>query len=302
MGLLEDTLAPSSADVLSVDVEDYFQVEAFAAEIRRESWNRYPLRVENNTRLLLDLFDEHGAKATFFVLGWVARHCPQLVREIHRRGHEIGCHSYWHRCIYDLTPREFRDDTRLAKDIIEQTAGTKVLGYRAPSWSITAKSLWALQVLAEEGFEYDSSIYPIHHDIYGMPGAQSVPYTHALDGRLLKEFPPATIKVLGMTFPAAGGGYLRILPFAYTRWACRRISARQGLVIYLHPWEVDPRQPRIASGMRSRFRHYTNLGQMEDRVRQLLKLYQFVSFQKVLQNAEVALVDVDHSNVTSAHT
>jgi polysaccharide deacetylase family protein (PEP-CTERM system associated) len=292
----------SEMHVMSVDVEDYFQVEAFSADIPRESWDLYPLRVEDNTRRILDLFDEHKAKATFFVLGWIAYRCPQLIEEIYSRGHEIACHSYWHRRIYTLTPREFREDTRLAKEALEQAAGAQILGYRAPSWSITSKSLWALQILAEEGFEYDSSIYPIHHDIYGIPGSRSVPYTHVLNENLrLQEFPPATARILGLTIPAAGGGYLRILPFAYTAWACRRISAGQRLVVYLHPWELDPRQPRIASRMRSRFRHYTNLGRMEDRLQRILKLYQFTSFQKVIDESKFSLFEEVPCGVTGGH-
>lgn len=291
----------SEAPVMTVDVEDYFQVEAFASDIPRESWDGYPLRVEDNTRRILDLFDEHKAKATFFVLGWIANRCPQLIREISHRGHEIACHSYWHRCVFNLTPSQFREDTRLAKDALEDATGTKIRGYRAPSWSITSKSLWALDVLAEEGFEYDSSIYPIYHDIYGIPGSCSLPYTHVLNGnRRLQEFPPATVRILGMTIPAAGGGYLRILPFAYTAWACRRISAHQRLMVYLHPWELDPKQPRIASRMRSRFRHYTNLTKMEKRLEGILKLYQFTSFENVLRHSEASLVQAVPLSVRGA--
>jgi polysaccharide deacetylase family protein (PEP-CTERM system associated) len=296
-------IAPQSeVHVISVDVEDYFQVEAFSADIPRGSWDLYPLRVEDNTRRILDLFDENETKATFFVLGWIADRCPQLVREIYHRGHEIACHSYWHRCIYSLTPEEFREDTRLAKEALEQAAGTRIIGYRAPNWSITSKSLWGLQVLAEEGFEYDSSIYPIHHDIYGIPGARSAPYTHVLNGNFrLQEFPPATVRILGMTIPAAGGGYLRILPFAYTAWACRKISANQRLMVYLHPWEIDPKQPRVPSRLRSRFRHYTNLTKMENRLQQLLKLYRFASFEKVLRNSLANVVEAVPLRVTGVH-
>ncbi len=270
--------------VLTVDVEDYFQVEAFAANVPRDSWNQYPPRVAANTLRLLDILDEYEAKATFFTLGWVADRFPGLIREISRRGHELACHSYWHRCVYRLDRNEFLKDTATAKDAIEQAGGMRVFGYRAPSWSITRDSLWALDILAEQGFQYDSSIYPIHHDIYGLPGALSVPYVHHLrNGLQLQEFPPATVNFVGFTLPAAGGGYLRLLPFAYTAWAIRRIEAvpDQQVVVYLHPWEIDPEQPRIASRLRSRFRHYTNLRGMEQKLKRLLSHYRFQPFSAV---------------------
>src|ERR1700730_2095451 len=206
--------------ILSVDVEDYFMVEAFANSIRREDWDKWPSRVVASTHRTLELFDRHNVKATFFFVGWVAEKFPELVRDVYSRGHELACHSYWHRAIYSLAPNEFRNDTRSALRAIEDAAGTKVCGYRAPSWSITKDSLWALDILAEEGFTYDSSIYPIRHDLYGVPGAQRVSYTDVFtNGVSLQELPPATVRILGQNFPAAGGGYLRIFPLAYTRWA-----------------------------------------------------------------------------------
>jgi len=271
--------------VLSVDVEDYFQVEAFAGSVSRDSWDQYPSRVVANTERLLDLFDEHSTKATFFMVGWVAERFPALLREINCRGHELACHSFWHRTVYSLTPEEFRRDTRAAQQAIEQAAGVPVLGYRAPTWSITANCLWALDILAEEGFVYDSSIYPIHHDLYGVPGAQRFPYTHTCNnGMTLREFPPATVRLLGLDLPAAGGGYLRIFPFAYTDMAMSRYEKhyRQPAVVYLHPWEVDPGQPRIQAKLRSRFRHYTNLKRMENRLVRLLGKYKFWRFQDAL--------------------
>lgn len=271
--------------ILSVDVEDYFQVEAFSDRVSRKDWDKWPLRVQHSTERLLDLLDCEETKATFFILGWVADKLPGLVREIAKRGHELACHSYWHRCIYDLTPVEFRNDTRMAKESIEQAAGVKIRGYRAPSWSITRQSLWALEILAEEGFEYDSSIYPIRHDLYGLPGAPSTPYAHRLDAeRCLQEFPPATVRFWGATLPAAGGGYLRLFPFGYTLWAIRRIEAtpRQQLVVYLHPWEIDAEQPRLQGRLRSRLRHYSRLTTMEDKLRRLLSLRRFQSFQQLI--------------------
>ncbi|MEP7367447.1 MAG: XrtA system polysaccharide deacetylase [Acidobacteriota bacterium] len=271
--------------IMSVDVEDYFQVEAFADRVRPDQWDSFPTRVADNTRRILDLFDEHGVRATFFYVGWVAKKFPGLVAETSRRGHELGCHSYWHRTIFSLTPEQFREDLRMARDVIEQAGSQKVEGFRAPSWSITQKSLWALDVLAEEGFQYDSSIFPIVHDIYGVPGASRRPYVHA---NKLPEFPPASVRVGSMTMPAAGGGYLRILPFAYTCWAIDRIQAEFGqpVVIYFHPWEIDPAQPRLNGKLRSRFRHYTNLGRMENRLVRLMKRYPFQSFRDWIASGE----------------
>jgi polysaccharide deacetylase family protein (PEP-CTERM system associated) len=267
--------------IISVDVEDYFMVEAFAGSVSRDSWESRPSRVELSTLRVLDLFDKHSVKGTFFFVGWVANRFPELVREVHARGHELACHSYWHRTVYSQTPDEFRGDTRAAVRAIEDAAGVKVFGYRAPSWSITKDCLWALDVLAEEGFTYDSSIYPIHHDLYGVPGAQRFPYTHRLkDGLSLLEFPPATVRLLGQNLPCAGGGYLRIFPLSYTRWAFRKFQEDYGesVVVYFHPWELDPDQPRIREGLKSRLRHYTNLDEMTGRLEILLQTYSFQPF------------------------
>jgi polysaccharide deacetylase family protein (PEP-CTERM system associated) len=273
------------AHVLTVDVEDYFQVEAFAGVVARDSWDSWPCRVERNTRRVLELFDQHQAKGTFFFLGWVAKRFPHLVREVQARGHELACHSYWHRTIYSLTPEEFREDTRLAKQVIEDAAGVPVLGYRAPSWSITRQCLWALDILAEEGFTYDSSIYPIHHDLYGLPGARRFPYTHTCsEGRTLREYPPATLRLMGTNLPVAGGGYLRILPLPYTEHAFRVFENkyRERVVVYLHPWEVDPEQPRIRGKLKSRVRHYTRLRAMAGNISQVLERHKFARFCDVL--------------------
>ncbi len=276
--------------VLSVDVEDYFQVEAFADRVGRQTWDQWPSRVVANTQRLLDLFDARQVKGTFFFLGWVAHRFPALVKEVHGRGHELACHSFWHRTVYSLQPEEFRHDTRQARDAIEQAAGIRVVGYRAPTWSITGRCLWALDILAEEGFVYDSSIYPIHHDLYGVPGAQRFAYTHVCNnGRELREFPPSTVRILGLTLPAGGGGYLRVFPMSYTRMAFERFQNeyRQPMIVYLHPWEVDPEQPRIPGKLRSRFRHYTNLERTEGRLDALLRRYRFHRFQDLL-SAETA--------------
>ena len=270
--------------ILSIDLEDYFQVEAFAAGVSREDWDQFPSRVEANCHRLLDTFDRHGVKATFFVLGWIAQRFPALVREVHERGHELACHSYWHRKISSLSPAEFRADTRAARDAIQQAASVRVNGYRAPTWSVTLASLWALDILAEEGFSYDSSIFPIQHDLYGIPGASRYPYLHtASNGARLMEFPPATVRVAGRNMPAAGGGWFRIFPLSYTKWAFRRFAAEnRPAVFYLHPWEIDPEQPRISASLKSRLRHYTNLRKTQSRLDDLLRSFQFQTFQEHL--------------------
>jgi len=275
--------------ILSVDVEDYFHVEAFSREVARKDWDTWPSRVVPNTRRSLDLCDESGVKGTYFILGWVAAKFPGLVREIRDRGHELACHSFWHRPVYSLTPAEFRQDLREACDAIEQASGVRVTGYRAPSWSITAKSLWALDILSEAGFAYDSSIYPIRHDIYGIPGAERFPYRVGAASKMM-EFPPATVKVLGTTLPSGGGGYLRILPFWFTRWALGSMSREDSgvVVLYFHPWELDPEQPRIQTRLKSRFRHYTNLDQMEARLRRLMSANRFEPFANLMETRAVS--------------
>jgi len=293
------------AHILSVDVEDYFQVEAFAGQVSRESWDNWPSRVVANTQRVLDLFDVHQAKGTFFFVGWVAARFPHLVREVLSRGHELACHSYWHRTVYSLSPEEFREDTRRGKQVIEDAAGVVVKGYRAPSWSITKQCLWALDILAEEGFTYDSSIYPIHHDLYGVPGARRFPYMHACgNGRELLEFPPATLRFLGTNFPVAGGGYLRIFPSVYSELAFRTFEKNYGqrLVVYLHPWEVDPEQPRIAGSLKSRLRHYTGLRRMETKVSTVLQRHKFTRFVDVLaeEEAHSARTQVRAEEISSA--
>lgn len=259
-------------NILSIDVEDYFHVEAFSSVVPRSDWDKFACRVENNTRRLLDIMDAAGVKSTCFILGWVAERYPALIREIVSRGHEPACHSYWHRLIYKLDPAEFRSDTVRAKDLIEQACGEPVRGYRAPSYSITAKSMWALEILAETGFTYDSSIFPVHHDTYGIPKAPRQPFRIDTPSGPLVEFPISTFKCFGQNMPVAGGGYLRLLPSWYTRFGLSRLRPESiPLIVYLHPWEIDPQQPRIQAGWKSRMRHYTNLASMESRFRRLLK-------------------------------
>lgn len=281
--------APNRAlpHALSVDVEDYFQVEAFADRITPEDWPQFPRRVADNTRRVLEIFARRRAQATFFVLGWVAEREPKLIREILSAGHEVGCHSYRHRCIWRMRPEEFRADTRRAVAAIEDAGGQKVVGYRAPTFSIVAGSLWAIRILAEEGFTYDSSVFPIRHDLYGIPDAPRFCFQWRCSGDLrLFEIPPSTVRIWSWNLPVAGGGYLRILPMWYTRWALRRMQKTEArpLTVYFHPWEIDPAQPRLPGSWKSRLRHYRNLGSMESRLCELLDRYRFVSFRECLND------------------
>ena len=265
---------------LTVDVEDYFQVAAFEKVIAPDDWDQYECRIAENVRAILDLFASHDVKATFFIVGWIAERYPDLILTIHRQGHEIGCHSYWHRKVYDLTPEEFRQDTNQAKKILEQIIGKPVYGFRAPSYSITGQSLWALDILAELGFRYDSSIFPVYHDNYGIPNAPRFPYP--LEKQGLMEYPISTVKFLGMNLPIAGGGYFRFFPYWFTRMALRRINTgeQQPFMFYFHPWEIDPGQPRIeGAGAKSRFRHYLNLNKTKNRLTRLLCDFHFGPIQ-----------------------
>lgn len=277
-------------NALTVDVEDYFQVAAFARQIDPATWDQIPLRVERNTQRLLDLFAEQGVRATFFVLGWVAERCPGLVRAIADHGHEIACHGYSHQLIYGQTPAVFREETMRAKACLEDQAQRPVLGYRAASYSITQRSLWALDVLAELGFAYDSSIFPIRHDRYGIPGSPRWPYRLTTpNGGSLLEFPPSTLSILGYRLPVAGGGYFRLYPYPFTRFALARLNRVEGqsFIFYLHPWEIDPGQPRIPAGWLSTFRHYTNLSRCEARLWRLLRDFRFATVREVLETITI---------------
>jgi polysaccharide deacetylase family protein (PEP-CTERM system associated) len=271
-------------NAMTVDVEDYFQVSAFEPVVPRTEWVSMESRVVRNTERILDLLAEADARGTFFVLGWVAERFPRLVSQIVARGHEIASHSHWHQLVYAQTPGEFRADLRRAKQALEDAAGVSVTGYRAPSYSITKRSLWALDVLIEEGFRYDASIFPIHHDRYGIPGSPRHPYRVVRPAGEIVEVPGATVRLGPVNLPVGGGGYFRMLPYAWTRWGFTRINAdeRRGAVFYLHPWEVDPDQPRIAAGRLSRFRHYRNLSQTEARMVRLLADFRFTTLGEVL--------------------
>jgi len=274
-------------NALTIDVEDYYHVSAFESVVRPDSWNRFESRVEDNTLRILDLLDEYGPRATFFILGCVAERHPGLVQAIQQRGHEIASHGYSHRRIYTQTPEEFRAETRKAKKIVENIIGQAVLGYRAASYSITAKSLWALDILAEEGFRYDSSIFPVRHDLYGIPGHQRFACTIERANRRLLEIPLSTIRVGVMNLPVGGGGYLRLFPYALTRRGLLRLNRqeRQPAVVYFHPWEIDPDQPRIDAGHLSRFRHYNNLRGMMGKLRKLLSDFEFAPISQVFASS-----------------
>jgi polysaccharide deacetylase family protein (PEP-CTERM system associated) len=274
------------SNAMTVDVEDYFHVQAFAAHIDRSSWDGRESRVVANTWRLLEMFDEFGVRATFFVLGWVAEREPALVKEIHARGHEVACHGYSHRLVYTQTPAEFAEEARRAKDILEDITGDPVLGYRAASYSIVRESLWALDILIELGFHYDSSIFPVHHDNYGIPDARREPHRLAAPGGgTIVEWPLSTVNILGFRLPVAGGGYFRLVPYWLTRTALRSINQEGGtpFIFYLHPWEIDPAQPRIQANWLSRFRHYNNLHRCEVRLRGLLADFRFEPIRAVLE-------------------
>jgi polysaccharide deacetylase family protein (PEP-CTERM system associated) len=270
-------------------VEDYFQVAALAEAVNYDDWSSMEYRVEANTDRLLALFSEKNVKATFFTLGWVAERSPALVRRIVAEGHEIASHGYSHQLIYNQTPDVFRAETVRSKQILEDITGNRITGYRAASYSITNQSRWALDILAEEGFTWDSSIFPVHHDRYGMPGTPRWPHRLTTDnGHELAEFPLSTLKLPGYTLPIAGGGYFRLFPYWFSRFGLGSIN-RQGkpFVFYLHPWEVDPSQPRLDVKWFSKFRHYNNLEVCEQRLSRLLDQFSFTTMSAVLKELGV---------------
>jgi polysaccharide deacetylase family protein (PEP-CTERM system associated) len=274
-------------NALTIDVEDYYQVSAFEPVVQFADWDRYESRVERNTYRLLDLLDRYHTKATFFVLGWIAERHPGLIRDLHARGHEVASHGYAHRRVYTQTPAQFRAETRWSKQLLEELTGQPVLGYRAASYSITTQSLWALDILQEEGFTYDSSIFPIRHDRYGIPTAQR--FCHVLrarTGACFIEFPPSTVVVLGIKMPIAGGGYFRLFPYAVTRWGIRRLHHKEHhpAMVYLHPWEIDSDQPRLPGSLLTRWRHYVNVQRVEARLQRLLQDFTFGTMAQVLQD------------------
>jgi len=264
-------------NALTVDVEDYFHASGFSELVPCEAWDRQPSRVEQNTKKVLELLAEFGLRGTFFVLGWVARRYPSLVRQIQEAGHDLGCHSYAHRLIYTLSPREFHDDTRQAKAAIEDAAGVGVHAYRAPTFSITRRSLWALEVLVELGFTTDSSIFPTRNHRYGIANAPHRPFRIRIQGSELMEFPLPALKMGRWGMPVTGGAYLRLLPYGVQYLGLKRMeSCAEPVILYFHPWELDPDQPRLARVLGPKFYHYAGLDRTEQRLRRLFNTFSFV--------------------------
>ena len=275
-------------NALTIDVEDYFQVSAFAPTIARERWETMPCRIERNVELILELLRKHDARATFFTLGWIAERYPHVVRAIVGGGHELASHGYAHRRASDQSPAQFSEDIVRAKKVLEDLVGVAVKGYRAPSFSIGTTNLWALECVRDAGYTYSSSIYPVRHDHYGMPDAPRFDYV-SLDP--LVELPITTVRLFGRNFPAGGGGYFRLLPYGLSRWALRRVNRVDGMpcIFYFHPWEVDPEQPRIPGiNLRTRFRHYINLGRTEMRLGRLLDDFRWDRVDRVFPLASAA--------------
>ena len=272
-------------NAMTVDVEDYFHVSAFAHCVSPNDWPVHESRVVRNTDRLLEVFDESGVRATFFVLGWVAEQFPDLVRRIAAAGHEIASHSYDHGLVYDKTPAAFREDLHRARTAIEAATGVRVTGYRAPSYSVTTESLWALDVLVSEGYTYDSSIYPIRHDRYGIPSWPRHVHRVEREHGTLWELPGSTVRHFGVNMPMGGGGYFRLLPYEWTRYGFKRLNERERhpAIFYIHPWEIDPDQPRLQAGTISTFRHYSNLSETEIRLRRLLKDFKFGTVSELLE-------------------
>ena len=293
---------PEIANALTVDVEDYFQVSALAPHIARDDWERIPCRVERNVDTILSLFAASGARATFFTLGWIAERYPGLVRKIVAEGHELASHGYGHLRIHEQTPAEFTQDIRRAKALLEDIAGTEVNGYRAPSFSIGRRTLWAFERIAQAGYRYSSSVYPVRHDLYGMPDAPRFAYRPRAD---LLEIPVSTAAVLGCNLPAGGGGYFRLLPYSVSRALIRRVNEvdRYSAIFYFHPWEIDPAQPRVpGAGAKTRFRHYVNLRRTELRLRRLLRDFRWRRMDEVFLAPEApgALLNAHQATVRFA--
>ena len=272
------------SNYLTIDVEDYFQVSAFAPYIQRADWDARECRVERNVGRILDMLAAQKTQATFFTLGWIAQRYPHLVRRIADEGHEVASHGYGHERVSDLTPEAFAHDIRTAKHLLEDIAGVAVTGYRAPSFSIGQGNLWALDVLQQEGYRYSSSINPIQHDHYGMPDAPR--FAHRIRPDLI-EVPPTTLRMFNRNLPSSGGGYFRLFPYALSRWMLRQVNQndQQPAIFYFHPWEIDAAQPRVAGiDARTRFRHYVNIPRMEQRLQRLLQDFQWGRMDHIFLN------------------
>lgn len=268
---------------MTVDVEDYFQVSAFESYVKKSQWDKLEHRVANNTQHILDIFAANDVKATFFTLGWVAERYPELVKRIVREGHELASHGYEHIRVTQQTREQFRQDIRKTKRLLEDIGGTEIKGYRAASYSIGRENLWALDVLAEEGHLYSSSIYPVKHDLYGMPEAPRFVF-QPIAGSDFKEIPITTLKVSNKNYPCGGGGFFRLYPYAFSRWAFKRTNntENQSGIFYFHPWEIDPEQPRQENlAFKAKFRHYLNLHRMESRIKSLLTDFEWDTMQAI---------------------
>lgn len=297
-------------NALTIDVEDYYQVSGFERDISRKDWGTYPSRVVANTQRILAMLESNGIKATFFVLGWVADHFPELVREIDSAGHEVGSHGYWHRLVHEMSPGEFRDDLCRSRDLLQEIINKPVVTYRAPSFSITSQSLWALDILASEGFNMDSSVSPIRHGRGGIPDAPRQPYVHDAASGSLWEFPPSIARIGKVIMPISGGGYFRLYPYSASSCLLQRVNTKANLpfVFYIHPWEIDPDQPRLNVSTRLlRFRHYVNLATTEAKLERLLSDFSFGRLDDVLNNYFVAgglstrVPPIKHSHCTAVN-
>jgi polysaccharide deacetylase family protein (PEP-CTERM system associated) len=281
---MTNTVTPTPIrNAMTIDVEDYFQVSAFAPYISRETWDNQPCRVERNVDAILAMLDDHGVHATFFTLGWLAQRYPDLIRRIVEQGHELASHGYDHCRATEQNRAEFLEDITRTKHLLEDIGGVEVKGYRAPSFSIGENNLWALQCLREAGYRYSSSIYPVRHDHYGMPNAPRFAF-HPDEGQGLLEVPVTTIRLFNRKLPIGGGGYFRLLPYPLSRWCMRQVNRRDGqaCIFYFHPWEIDPDQPRIPGiSLKTRFRHYLNLRRMEPRLRSLLKDFRWDRMDRI---------------------
>ena len=277
-------------NVLTVDVEEHFHVAAFYSSVPPDSWGHQPSRVEKNVNRVLEILDRHGVKATFFVLGWLAERRPDLVRRIASAGHEIGCHTFAHQMIYSQTPEQFRADLRQARQVLADAVQAPVTCFRAANFSVVHSTPWAIDIIVEEGFLIDSSIFPIRHDIYGMPDAPRFPHWRsAADGSAVFEFPASTIRRFGNNWGVGGGGWMRFAPYQFTRWALQQINEKEQMpsMVYFHPWELDPDQPRIPAPLRSRVRHYTNLSTVEGKLDCLLTDFRFSTLTDVSRGLDV---------------
>lgn len=276
-------------NALSIDTEDYFQAKAMESVIHFQEWKQQESRIRWNVYRILNLFQKFRIRATFFILAWNAEQYPELVRDIQKEGHEIASHGYKHMDIYRQTPEEFRADLAKSKKILGQIAHVAIRGYRAPTFSIRQDTLWALDILIEEGFRYDSSIFPILHDRYGIPDSPRFPYrVRTPKNKSIREFPLSTISILGQNFPIAGGGYFRLLPYPILHKALLRLNRkeRRPAVIYLHPWELDPDQPRLPIGPLNQFRHYINLHKTEKKLIRLMEDFRFAPLGEILAREE----------------